>query len=99
MKYSIRPRWWILELLMALMMGLLLVEPSVPLTPGWHKVVSFIIVIIVFGLTALWVYINRGALALWEQDDDLPLRRTYLRNEPPIEQGEIADAQRSTRKY
>ena len=97
MKYSLRPRWWILEIIMVLMMVLLLVEGRAPLTPGWHKAVSLIIAIIVFGLTALWVYVNRAALALWEQDDDLPLRRTYLRNEMPQQQTKTAE-QRSIRK-
>ncbi|HEY0733700.1 MAG TPA: hypothetical protein VGD69_02240 [Herpetosiphonaceae bacterium] len=94
MKYSLRPRWWILEILMVLMIGMLLIEPSVPLTPSWHKAASLILVIIVFALVGLWVHVNRAALALWEQsDDDLPLRRTYLRNEPPMEQAEATDPQ------
>ncbi|HEY0607578.1 MAG TPA: hypothetical protein VGD58_31965 [Herpetosiphonaceae bacterium] len=98
MKYSLRPRWWLLEILMVLMIGLLLIEPSAPLTPGWHKAASLIMVFIVFGLVALWVHVNRAALALWEQpDDDMPLRRTYLRNEPATEQVESTDAQQKAR--
>lgn len=63
-------RRWIPEAVIVLtMLALLLAELSLRLMPGRHTVAHVVVWALLFGLIALWVYINRTALAAWEQDD------------------------------
>jgi hypothetical protein len=63
-------RRWIREAaIVALMLGLLLVELGLRLRPGSHTVAHVVVWGLLFGLIAMWVCVNRTALAAWEQQD------------------------------
>ncbi len=63
-------RRWIPEVVIVVtMLVLLLVELGLRFTPGRHTAAHVVVWGLVFGLIALWVYVNRAALAAWEQDD------------------------------
>ena len=55
--------------IVATMLVLLLVDLGLRFTPGRHIMAHVVVWGLVFGLIALWVYVNRAALAAWEQDD------------------------------
>ena len=63
-------RRWIPEVVIVVtMLVLLLVALGLHVTPGRHTVAHLGVWGLCFGLIALWVYVNRAALAAWEQDD------------------------------
>ncbi len=63
-------RRWIPEVaIVVTMLVVLLVELGLRLTPGRHTLAHVVAWGLLFGLIALWVYINRAAFVAWEQDD------------------------------
>ncbi len=63
-------RRWIPEIVIVLtILVLLLVELGLHLTGGRHAVTHVVVWGLLFGLIALWVYVNHAALAAWERDD------------------------------
>lgn len=63
-------RRWIPEVvIVTTMLVLLLADIGLRLAPGQHTVAHLVVWGLLFGLIALWVYVNRAALAAWEQDD------------------------------
>lgn len=66
---AFRFRRWIPEVVIVVMMlSLLLVELSLQFTSRPQTLIHVVIWSLLFGLITLWVYINRAALAAWEQD-------------------------------
>jgi hypothetical protein len=63
-------RRWITEAaIVALLLIMLLVELGLRLWPGSHPVAHIVTWGLLFGLIASWTYVNRAALAAWEQQD------------------------------
>jgi hypothetical protein len=63
-------RRWLSEAAIVLsMLVLLLAELSLHWWPGAHTVAHVLIRASLFGLVALWVYVNRAAFAAWEKQD------------------------------
>jgi hypothetical protein len=68
--YIVLARRWIPEVvIVALILVLLLVELGLRLSAGAHTLAHLVVWGLLFGLIALWVYVNRAALAAWEQQD------------------------------
>ena len=68
-----RPAWSQLWLLLPLLAVLATVEVRVPLSPTGHQLVEVAIVLVVFGLAALWIRVNAAAMVR-AIDDDLAQR-------------------------
>ena len=64
-----KPAWWRLYLDIALVVALLFVEEPLPVTPGWHKLLQLVLVVVLTWLMAAWTWRNTVAL------DDEPLLR------------------------
>ena len=62
MARNIKPRWWLLYLTLPLMIGLLVLEGRLADPPIVHQILEFGIVIVCFGLMAVWVHASEGAL-------------------------------------
>ncbi len=54
--------WWLLYLVVPFMIGLLLFEGHLNIPPAVHQVLEIGIVVLSFGLMALWVNVNQGAI-------------------------------------
>jgi hypothetical protein len=61
------PRWWQVWVPLALVGGLLVLEPQAPLSPGGHQVAQFLIVLLMYGVFMGWLWCYRGA-CLHEED-------------------------------
>jgi hypothetical protein len=57
-----RPQWWQMFLLVPLMIVLLVLEGKVASPPPVHRFLQFGIVVVTFGLMALWVNMNQVTL-------------------------------------
>ncbi len=57
-----RPQWWQLYLLLPFMIILLIAEANVPDSLVGHRLLEFGIVLLIFGLMAVWVNVNQAAL-------------------------------------
>src|SRR5262245_51836077 len=53
-------RWWQAWVPLLLVGGLLVLEPQVPLSPGGHQVVQFLIVLLMYGVFMSWLWCYRG---------------------------------------
>ncbi len=53
-----KPSWWVLYLIVPVMAGLLVIEHDLVLSLLGHELAQFGIVVIIFGLMALWVRAN-----------------------------------------
>jgi hypothetical protein len=62
LKRDRKPRWKILNLIVLLVLGSLILETSLHLTPLGHKITLFLLVIAVYGLIGGWVKANTAAL-------------------------------------
>ena len=58
------PRWWNvwLPLLLLLLGGLLVLEPQGPLSPGGQPIAQLVLALLMYGVVAVWLRCNRGAL-------------------------------------
>ncbi len=68
MKGKRQPAWWALYLWCALGLVLLFGEHFVPVSAGWHKLLEGLVVVVLFGVTALWISHNAKALDAAERD-------------------------------
>ncbi len=68
MERKFKPNWWLLYLTVPLMIGLLFLEGHLQASPQVHRIMEFGIVVIGFGLMAMWVRANEGALVNEEMD-------------------------------
>ncbi len=57
-----RPKWWMLDALVVLMVALFALEHHQHLSVGWHHLALLLIALAIFGLAAFWARIYRGAL-------------------------------------
>ena len=58
-----KANWWLVYATMPLMIALLLIEARIPGSLPAHRILEFGIVLLSFGLMALWVHANQAALA------------------------------------
>lgn len=58
-----RPQWWQMYLLVPLMIALLVLEGNMASPLPVHRLLQFGIVLVTFGLMALWAHGNQAALS------------------------------------
>lgn len=61
-KRNCKPRWNMLNLIVLLAVGSLILTHGLHLTPTSHKVMLFVIVVVIYGLMGWWVKANTAAL-------------------------------------
>jgi hypothetical protein len=71
MERKLKPNWWLLYLTVPLMIGLLILEGRLSSPPLVHQIMELGIVVVSFGLMAVWVQANAGALQEEATDRDL----------------------------
>ncbi len=69
-----KPNWWLVVLTVPLMIGLLLLQSRLQAAPEVHRIMEFGIVVVGFGLMAMWVSANEGAL----ENEEMDLERWVL---------------------
>ena len=79
------PRWWLLYLTMPLMIGLLVLEGRLPEPPVVHQIMEMGIVIVCFGLMAVWVHANEGARVNEEFEKEHWNMEPDLHSEPDLD--------------
>ena len=57
-----KPKWWLVFALVPLTIAFLVVDESIPLPTQGHQLLEFGIILVTFGLMALWVRVSQGAL-------------------------------------
>ena len=57
-----KPKWWLVFALVPLTIALLVLDEAVPLPTQGHQLLEFGIILVTFGLMALWVHASQGAL-------------------------------------
>lgn len=96
---TIRPRWWLLDLIMVLVMGLLMVDARAHLSESGHQIAAVAVVLLWLVLIASWLRANAFALEQAEGRSDLsrqrilPSRITVYRGNALSENGEVAVGQ------
>ena len=73
-----RPRWWHVWVPLALVAGLLVLEPQASLAPGGHKVAQFLLALLMYGVFVGWMWCTRGTClqeAYEREQAQEPLRR------------------------
>lgn len=58
-----KPKWWVLDLIFAFMLGLLALEAWLSHGETGHEWMLLIIIVVGYGLVALWTHANRTALS------------------------------------
>lgn|SRR5574341_1730883 len=70
-----KPKWWQLFALLPAMVGLLVIESQVATLPLEHQVLQLGILILIFGLIALWVRVNTDTIMnedlKWTEESDV----------------------------
>ena len=59
---------WAFDLLVLLLLGVLLLAHSLHLSPAWEQLLAASVIVIVYGLIALWWRVNPAAMI--EPDED-----------------------------
>jgi protein-S-isoprenylcysteine O-methyltransferase Ste14 len=54
--------YWAFDLLVLLLLGVLLLAHSLHLSPAWEQILAVIVIVIVYGLIALWWRANPTAM-------------------------------------
>jgi len=62
-----RPSWWKLYIIFPLLLALFTVDSRLKISARGHQAVQIAIVLIVFGLTQLWIKANSSALVKMDQ--------------------------------
>jgi hypothetical protein len=57
-----RPSWWLIYLSLPIMIGLFLIQIRLPLSDTEHRLVEFIILLVIYGSISIWLQANTGAL-------------------------------------
>ena len=64
---SPKPKWWLLYTMVPLALALLVTAHLTAPSDGWRQVAEGIASLVILGATALWVRMNRVALALLDK--------------------------------
>jgi len=62
-----KPKWWLLYTVVPLALALLVTAHLTAPSDGWRQVAESIASLVILGATALWVRMNRVALALLDK--------------------------------
>jgi protein-S-isoprenylcysteine O-methyltransferase Ste14 len=54
--------YWAFDLLVLLLLGVLLLAHSLHLSPAWEQILAVIVIVIIYGLVALWWRANPAAM-------------------------------------
>jgi hypothetical protein len=76
-----KANWWLVYATLPLMIALLLIEARIPGSLLVHRILEFGIVLLSFGLMALWVHGNQAALSNEESEK----QRWTLEPDPKLE--------------
>ncbi len=60
---SPKPKWWLLYALLPIMAALLALDHLLNVPEPIHQIVEILILVLIFGLMALWVVANGAALS------------------------------------
>jgi hypothetical protein len=69
--------FWLPLLLLFLLGGMLVLEPQAPIPPVGHQVMQLAISLLMYSLVACWLWCNRGALVLQEQEREKVQEREH----------------------
>lgn len=82
-----KPNWWLLYLTVPLMIVLLVLEARMPYPLVVHRIAEFAIVLVSFGLMAVWMRANQGALV-----DEGMVKERWALPDPKSEDGSDSGA-------
>ncbi|MBA3943560.1 MAG: hypothetical protein H0X37_03250 [Herpetosiphonaceae bacterium] len=84
MKGKRQPAWWTLYLWCAVGMVLLFGEHFMPVSAGWHKLLEVLVVLCLFGVTAIWLRCNAAALEAEARDRERRAAAAGVRRNVPL---------------
>ena len=98
-KGSIRPKWWLLYLIMGSIIGLFWLEAKSPLSESVHTLIEVSLVIILYCLVIAWLQANEVALLMEERENNRKrasqnaavTRQPIVRNTVNIEENRNGD--------
>jgi type VI protein secretion system component VasK len=62
------PTWWMLDGIVLLMVGLLVVDAALPISPFWSEILMIATVLLGYGFMWVWLGANRRPLQRWDAD-------------------------------
>lgn len=95
-----KANWWLLYATVPLMIIALVIESRMTYTQTTHQVAEIGIVIVAFGLMALWVQANRAAVEREESEityssAELPATQAYVVDLSELSRAKVEDIQAS----
>jgi hypothetical protein len=77
-KGELQVSWWQLYLIVAGGLGLLLLDTQAPFSTTGHEVTECAILVLIFGLSAMWLHANKLGLLQMDEDEEQLASEAYL---------------------